>query len=65
MGVSAGDGFPDVNVTASFNEAYNGPSGAADDSGFLPSLGLNFYDRGSNPAWVLQLLMGYAMVPIG
>ena len=52
MGVDAKDGtfLPDVNVTASFYSAYTGPSGTPDESGFLPALALNFYDRGSNPA---------------
>ena len=48
MGVDAKDGtfLPDVNVTASFYSAYTGPSGTPDESGVLPALGLNFYDRG-------------------
>lgn len=48
FGVTASDGLPDVNVIASFPEAYTGPAGKADESGMLTPLSLNFYDRGSN-----------------
>ena len=40
--------LPEVNVTASFFQNYTGPTGTPDSSGFLPALGLNFYDTGSN-----------------
>ncbi len=39
--------FPEVNVTASFFQNYTGPTGQPDSSGFLPALGLNFYDTGT------------------
>lgn len=60
FGVTSDDGslLPDVNATASFYSAYTGPSGTADESGFLPALAVNFYDRGSNPVGSASTAVG-------
>jgi hypothetical protein len=53
-----GTGLPDVNVTASFFANYTGPTGTADETGFLPALALNFFDRGSSPVGSASTAVG-------